>query len=123
NIDDLVTDDDFRILKGGVSAYNGGFWLHKMGTRQYLWDEFDPKTFPAYLKGKLNARGRQIVGSDQAWMSLRSPGEKLYTHADGVYRWSSALRRRLPKDCRVLFFPGPMKPWDVATKIHNRRLW
>lgn len=122
DITDLITWDDFRILKGGVSAYNGSMWLHKMGTRIHIWNDFDPETSPWEIPKYKTHKGKPWVGSDQGWISVCAPGEKVYTGKHGVYRWSTGMRiqwlKRKKKfnNARMIFFAGLMKPWDKKMK-------
>ncbi len=126
NIDDLITWDDFRILKGGVSRYNGSMWLHKMGTRTYIWDTFDPITSPFEVPKYKTSKGKRWVGSDQGWISVCCDGESMYDARDGVFRWSTRVRKlwknkslkkqKEVSNARVVFFPGAIKPWHGKMK-------
>lgn len=129
DLDTVILDDmtplwdrpeDFVIWGGpavedsiGVSLgywYNGSMWLHRAGTRTFVWDEFDPIDSPvaAYLAG---ARG-----SDQAWMTYRlGPGEATWNDADGVASYRVHIREhggRLPSGTRIVMFNGRVKPWS-----------
>jgi len=129
DITDLITWEDLRILKGGVCPYNGSMWLHKMGTRNFVWDSFDPETSPFEIPKYKTKSGKKWVGSDQGWLSVCCPGERLYDARDGIYRWSTDLRRRWLKkqyklkDMRIIFFTGMMKPWHGKMKSRYPELY
>lgn len=127
DITDLITWEEFRILKGGVSPYNGSMWLHQMGTRQHIWDTFDPDKSPFEVSKHRTPKGKKWVGSDQGWISVCCPGERVYDAVDGVFRWSTMIRaywtrpdkQYKVKGARMMFFAGVYKPWqDSMRKSH-----
>jgi hypothetical protein len=75
NINDLITWDDLRILKGGVSRYRGGLLLHKTGSRRHIWESFNPRTSPWTIR-EYSTKGKRWVGSDQGWISVCCPFER-----------------------------------------------
>jgi hypothetical protein len=124
----LVTWNDVRLFKNSrTMPYNGSFWLHKLGTRTHVWNDFDPNTYLALAKSRF-PKGK---GSDQMWMSYALPGEPVYRESDGVLR-GDKIHRHLtlfPKrsnphletfmrNGRILFFPGlaDVKPWSAFTQ-------
>lgn len=116
DITPLITDEDFRIVRGRSARYNGSMWLHLCGTRTFLWDEFDAKTSPKAAS--------RYVGSDQAWISHRCGEEAAWDKADGVYHYTLLDKRApLPSNARIVFFAGAMKPWSYALKREQRPLW
>jgi hypothetical protein len=112
----LVTDHNFRILKAGVCPYNGGFWLHRTGTRPSIWRQLTRREVWLMRRDK---RARRWVGSDQAWLAWKWPNAPLYTEADGCH-YLMVYRPALPETvteilntARIVFFPGAPcgKPW------------
>lgn len=129
NIDYLITWDEFRILKGGVCPYNGSMWLHKMGSRSFVWDSFDPETSPFEVPKYKTHTGKKWVGSDQGWLSICCPNERMYDANDGVHRWSTGVRKQWLtkpqrfKDSAIIFFAGMMKPWHGKMKGRYNELY
>lgn len=109
NIDHLlIRKEDFIGWHnpGGV-RYQGSLTNLKTGTRTFIWNEFDPKKSPILAK--------DIVGTDQAWVTYRmSPDEAVYTpDRDGVYSYKKHIRNKetLPENACIVFFHGTPKPW------------
>jgi hypothetical protein len=113
--------DPFRIWANGYgrTPYCGSMVMMDAGARKEVWEEFDPVT------SMEQARARQFIGTDQAWISARLPGERVWTREDGVLsRYDLGVRdsklagraRRLgmsaplPDDARIVFFHGPFDP-------------
>lgn len=125
NIDPLITWDDLKLVKGTMAPYNGSMWLHRLGSRPHLWEQFNPRHSPrevaaygqderrAHKKEKRPGKAQPYRGSDQAWIGYMSPHEPVWGEGDGVYRVGKKRRRqRIPQDARILFFPGQPKPWS-----------
>lgn len=117
DLDLIITGDITQILqtpgdfvgynKRGV-RYQGAFWIHEIGTRPEVWQEFDPETSPAL------ARKAGYEGSDQAWLSYKlRPNERVLTRADGLYCYDidRLNARALPPEAKIVFFRGARKPW------------
>lgn len=119
DITDLIGDDDLKIMAGSVCPYNGSLFLHRTGTRSWLWDEIaaDPISSLQAVRRHARKTRRDYYGSDQAWIAYRCPDEPTWTEADGVYQYRRLGARPLPDDARIVFFAGPEKPWGV----HERR--
>ncbi len=126
DITPLITHHDFRIVQGYTAPYNGSMWLLRAGTRPQVYTDFDPAASPAEAAARKNANGTPFLGSDQAWIGHKLPGEAVWTRADGVQLFHEL---RLPKfsyngvlpsgpagNPRIMFFPGLMKPWHPAMK-------
>lgn len=108
--------EEFVILRDPLypQQYNGSLWMLTAGSRPQVFDTFDPETSP---KAAL-AAGKK--GSDQGWIShCLGPGEAQWTKADGVYnyRWDKVRGGELPADARIVFFTGPVDPWDEAGRV------
>lgn len=131
-LDPLITWDDLKMVDGTMAPYNGSMWLHRLGSRPQLWQDFDPRRSPWEVHGfhrterkrhftdKLPGKAQPYRGSDQAWIGYKCPGEPVWNAADGVYRVGKKRRREpIPNDARILFFPGVPKPWTMGkARIH-----
>lgn len=111
DITSLVTDDDFKAMKGKAAPLNGSMFLHKTGTRTNVWTKLT-RHAPDHLR--LHERKTDIrhYGSDQAWMSYMMPDAPVWDTADGAYHFT-LLESDVPDDCRILFFAGANKPWHA----------
>ncbi len=93
------------------TQYNGSLVLMTAGARPDVWEAFDPNRSPQI------ARGARFFGSDQAWLSLRLPGEAQWDARDGVYSFRKDIVPKrppyaLPKDARLIVCHGQHDPWD-----------
>jgi len=97
--------------------YNGGIIMMYAGSRDEVWNEFDPLMTPEVLQPRKDRI--EIVGSDQAWISHRlGPGESTFTKLDGVYDYRKLEDRRfLPEDAAIVMFPGKRDPFTEYKKI------
>lgn len=99
------TDADFKITPGTIPSrpYNGSMMLLTAGSRAQVYNQFTPE-------GAAEA-GTLFVGSDQAWIShILGPNEQTWSVGDGL-AWYG---RRGQTDPKLMFFPCPVKPWEVA---------
>jgi len=106
DITPMITDDEFRIAKGTAPTrpYNGSMMLIEAGKRSKVYQDFTPE-------GAAKA-GQKFVGSDQAWIGhCLGWGERTWDESDGLC-W---YRNTKIDDPRIMFFPGGIKPWTVAT--------
>ena len=140
NIDGLFADNDlFRICKGAAAPYNGSMWRVRAGVHQEVYDHFDPLSSPGEAGQQRGDNGKKYYGSDQAWMSYKIKGARLWTTEDGVYQFNNHLKDKKrskeddrgpkgpPKNAKIIFFAGLLKPWmmDMMKKhpwIHDRYL-
>ena len=118
--------DDFTIMVGSkypdgslCCPYNGSIWLCRAGARDRFWRDFSADIEAAErrrLAFKMPS-GRAILGSDQAWIGIVSPGERTFSAARGVVQFR-ALRGILPPAARIVLFAGHRKPWgaEVASQ-------
>ncbi len=114
DLSQLWDRDEDIVLWGDTNPkthYNGSMMLHTAGTRQRVWEQFQPATSPAQA-----LRAGQF-GSDQAWIShCLGPHEERWTAKDGVYSYRNHIKPnggRLPADARVVFFHGAVDPWHA----------
>lgn len=122
----LVTcPESFRIMEGTqqharrANFYNGSLWVHDAGARQEIWDKLNQKSVEA-LSG-FTIEGRQVIGSDQAWIAYCNQREAMFTEADGLYQYRSLCRREID-NARLVFFAGHHNPWDQDVKTEQPRL-
>lgn len=103
------TNDDFRITIGTAPKqrpYNGSLMMIKAGARPQVYNDFTPQ--------RAAMAGKHFLGSDQAWIAFSLGwGERTWDEKDGAV-WFSPRYSMTPPDCRVMFFPGTPKPWQVA---------
>ena len=92
NVDHILLDDsDLKIWRpdGGRSKCNGSLVSHNAGTRQYLWDTFNPESIGSVETFRAQTRH---LGSDQAWIAQQlTPADRFFESLDGVYAFR-ALR-------------------------------
>ena len=117
--------EDFLIVRATDhphrGPYNGSMWLMTTGARRQVWEDFSLEA----IKGMPENIDFHIT--DQGWIYYRlGPDEAGWSTADGVYLWPKIVERynvhprQLPADCRVAFFNGGEKPWDLRWA---KRLW
>lgn len=113
NIDEVVNRSEDFVCYGGTAkntAYNGGMFLLRAGSRAQVWTSFDPITSPKITRAK------QITGSDQGWISYVLKGlDPIWTEADGVYSFQKHFaktgRTELPENAKIINFNGNVDPW------------
>ncbi len=101
--------DDLVLFKGTMSnrPYNGSLMLIRAGCRPDVFDDFNQE---AALES-----GSKFCGSDQAWLMHKlGPNEPTWGEADGVHFFTGKRRNYMSIQPRVIFFPGRIKPWDLA---------
>lgn len=119
DITSLITDDDFKAMKGKAAPLNGSMFLHKTGTRTNVWTSLN-RHAPDLLTRHERKTDIRHYGSDQAWMSFKMPDAPVWTEADGAYHFT-LLQEDAPPDCRILFFAGANKPWHARCKARTPR--
>jgi len=103
-------NDDLVLYKGTASSrpYNGSLMLIRAGCRPHVFEDFNQQ---AALEAS-----KQFCGSDQAWLAHRLGwSEATWDERDGVHFVSSMSTRKRMSSPRVVFFPGRLKPWMIAT--------
>jgi hypothetical protein len=118
-LDPLITDDDFKVMRptGRGMYYNGSMVLLKTGTRNQVWDQFDPKRAPILV-------GENPIGASDQWWYYKclGPREKTFTTKVGVYQYLDVNQAdSLPSNARVVFFPGPYDP--CMPEIRSKHKW
>lgn len=101
--------DDFRMMIGTeprLRPYNGSMVMMTAGARPQVYTDFTPD--------RATAASRHFLGSDQAWIAFSLGwGEKTWSEKDGALWFSPRYAFQMPK-CRLMFFPGLPKPWEVT---------
>lgn len=115
NIDHILRDkSDFKLwyVDGEISPCNGSLVMHRLGTRRYLWDRFNPNDIDAE-EGYQKTTG--FIGSDQAWIAQNlQPQDLRFGKVDGVYSYRCHLKGKpLPADVKMVFFHGDDKADDL----------
>lgn len=110
SLDPLFDRPEDLVLFNGTREtrpYNGSMMLMTAGARPQVYEDFTPE-------GAAEA-GIRFIGSDQAWLAYRLGwGEARFTDADGACFYPKYNFNTKGPEPRVLFFPGKLKPWDVA---------
>ncbi len=99
------------------ARYNTSIILHRTGTRTDLHTKFNKAHHPQYLRGK-------VGGTDQAWISYMCDEvtEAHWTNKQGVYGAGrlrdivAGVGTELPKNARIVFFPGSREPGMAKTQ-------
>jgi len=107
-------ENDFRIFRGTSRGrpYNGSMMLITAGARPQVYEHLT-------IEGAALA-GQQFVGSDQAWIThCLGPNEATWGYEHGVFAYRPSTRRHWAH-CRVMFFPGHIKPWTLPTMRLDR---
>jgi hypothetical protein len=107
----LITDHDFRAVRGECAPLNGSMWMLRTGTHAHVWRDFDPKTSPMAI-WRHEHNGRRIIGSDQAWMSMKIPDAATWGPEDGVLQFMRITSDDDAAESRIVFFAGGDKPWS-----------
>jgi len=113
------TKEDFKAAWGTVADMNGSVWLYRTGTRQDVWDDLNRHAndrIQWHNQTKREKLGKiPLIGSDQAWLSMKYDYIPTWTKADGLYHFRPLLLNDepMPTDCRILCFAGRNKPWHI----------
>lgn len=120
----VTTDVDFGIWKpdDGRMVCNGSIVLHKVGTREYIWNNFNPKIVdPVYGIRHIS----DMRGSDQAIIGLNlCKDDKIFTKKEGIYMFRTDIKDKLktpPKDAKIVFFAGLLNPFD--NEVQKKHPW
>lgn len=87
--------------------YNGSLVIMDAGAKSEVWTDFDPLVSPEMMRRANNAR--QLIGSDQAWISHSIQDACVIGQEDGIYN-ARLVNYKLPEDCRIVFFSGMRDP-------------
>ena len=111
-LDPLFSREEDLVLFKGTSdkrPYNGSMMLMTAGARPQVYEDFTPE-------GAAEA-GIRFRGSDQAWLAYKLGwGEATFDASEGVRFWPDWQPKEKTAPA-VLFFPGKLKPWDIAAVV------
>lgn len=123
NLDEVFDrPEPFTILQGVHTAnpcpYNGSVWMLRAGYRPDVWEDFS-----------LEAAGKvphYIFPEDQAWFAAKMPDAAAFGPEQGVYAfwkpgWPAGTS--LPKNARIVAFPGARDPSQFAHLDWMKRHW
>jgi hypothetical protein len=117
NIDDLVLEQaPFRVTRKADQPrhYNGSLWSLRLGAHPEVWEDFNPACSPIIAEEALLMRVIKPTGSDQMWFTHKLRGVPTWGREHGIYHyWALDDKRRLPPNCRMLFFSGKVKQSDL----------
>lgn len=116
-------DYDFIAARGYRSHLCGSMWQLRTGTNENVWRSYDPVESPKLIAGSTH-NGYPLSGSDQAWMSLCMPDAPLWGEDEGVCQFMEMRPQRIiPKNARVVFFAGAVKPWLRDCQMISKPLY
>lgn len=110
NIDSLFDRPEPLVLNRGTRSkwpFNGSMLMMTAGVCPEVYRSFTPE--------RADKASRRFIGSDQAWlMEKLGPHMPTWGPEHGVdwWRYKGPEQTDLSK-CRLLFTPGPLKPWDL----------
>lgn len=126
--------EDFVILKypyensrtAICQYYGGGLIMMDAGCRSFIWENF---TEQSTKTTRQRSRDKQLVGSDQAWIShCLDEKEAVFSLKDGVYNYSmlkqaySFKQGRLPSNAKIIQMPGQYDP-SLCEEDFLRKFW
>jgi len=87
----------------------------KCGAYPEVWDKFVENPLKVIIKtGKL-----QLIGWDQAWVSLMVPEMNLWGPQQGILKYGLDVKNFLPDGTRMVRFSGPYDP----SKLKEKHAW
>lgn len=132
DISHLFYDDvPFKILQGKHSRYTGSLWMLRPGVHEHVWTDFHPVKAPQEI---IEARKQtkyaklKLVGSDQAWMSLKIDNAAIWPIGSNQEIISYRLdllqpENRVPPQSKIVVFAGGVKPWDTQCRDRTPSLY
>lgn len=115
--------EQFGIVRGISSPYNGSMWLAFPGRNPEVWTDLNSEAAGEAQNQKHQTgrhAGKSYYGSDQSWLSHKLPGAATWGNDQGVYQYAHIKGRgRLPPACRIILFAGREKPWNASDRIRN----
>lgn len=116
--------EPFKILRGGhfnPCPVNGSVMLVKAGAPENVWSEFNVE-----LAERNATKDGTHRGTDQTWIALKAPDAAGWTFEDGIYSYLKPGWPKgdmLPKDARVVAFPGKKDPSQLLHLDWVRKNW
>lgn len=134
DLDVVVLDDltdlvmgcgEFAIMEGTtgtagrrLAPYNSSMWVCEAGARHHIYADFSVERIADI--DAMSSDGYPVIGTDQAWIALCSPGERTFGAAEGIIQYATAKRGEASADgMRAIFFAGRTKPWDKNFEFSN----
>ena len=118
NIDSLITNDSFKILKGRAAPYNSSVYMLQSGNFKNVWSDY--KGMKSHEQCRV-INGRKVVGSDQAWISYKITNAPTWDMSHGIYSIGDCKRYSDYKEkAKIVQFAGGEKPW-ICTLGQLRR--
>lgn len=108
---------DFIAVEGAHSKYNGSMWRLTAGSHADVWADFNPNSSPQWLRQQRCKPNMKLIGSDQAWLSMKIDDAPMWGIADGLFTYSRHARNPERADALLWNFAGGLKPWDKAVKV------
>lgn len=109
-LDPLFDRKEDLVLFNGTAAkrpYNGSMMLMTAGARPHVFETFNAQ--------EAAEAGIRFRGSDQSWLAYTLGwGEATWGESDGATFYPQFDIKSDKPEPRVLFFPGKIKPWDLA---------
>ena len=119
--DMFAGNEDFKILEGTLSKYNGSMFMLRAGTHAHLWYDL-----PQNVASQTAAHGVKVkelnYGSDQAWISMKIPCAPVWTAKDGVHTYRLINGTGAPAGSKIVYFSGMVKPWNGSCKFERPEL-
>jgi hypothetical protein len=115
----------YTAVAGRHAKYNGSMWALQPGTNRHVWLDFHPVDSPREIS-KAQHNGKKLVGSDQAWMSLKIPDGDRWPCGEGgpVAQYMDHVHGpELSDSIQLVFFAGSAKPWNFTVKSKCPQLY
>jgi hypothetical protein len=111
NIDGLLTDDPYKVLRGFSCPYGSAIYQVTPGEFAHVWDNLTEEV-ARKANRQIAPNGVAYNGSDQAVAAYLLPNRPTWSKADGLYHYNYLPEGApVPDDCRILIYAGRNKPW------------
>lgn len=110
---------DFKAMLGVRAPINGSLWMVRIGAHKGVWTDFHPTRSLLQIQRAIYQK-QHLVGSDQAWMSLKIKNPPTWWVNDGVQQFS---HYDASSSTKVLFFAGSTKPWEDNWRPRCPQAW
>jgi hypothetical protein len=118
NFTSLFPSCDYTAVQGRHAKYNGSMWAVRPYTNRHVWLDFHPTDSPKKII-EAKHKGRRLVGSDQAWMSLQIPDGDLWAVGEKgpIAQYMDHVHGpEIDPGVAIVFFAGSAKPWQFTTQ-------
>lgn len=127
---EFAMQHDFAIMRGSISLdgtsqqvnlYNGGFWVSKIGARNF-WSWMRLTRIEHMQRTYRLPSGRKPIGSDQVIISIASGDREVTIGSEhGVVQYRHW--RGKTKNASMVFFAGATKPWSTSVRYSQPALF